>query len=123
MYGPAADAVRDGVSAASCESCPLAVRLPQGVFISHSLPEHVDAGGFDPSIFARELEPADFADSKSVFQLVWGRDYREENARAFAELVGAKVLINGHEPCHDGVHVAQRRARSSSTAAAIRPPT
>ena len=31
-----------------------------------------------------------------------GRDYREANARAFAEIVDAKVLITGHEPCPEG---------------------
>jgi len=36
---------------------------------------------------------------------VWGRDYREENAAAFARLMEAKVLINGHEPCPDGFSV------------------
>ena len=46
--------------------------------------------------------PTTTASGSDVFRLVWGRDYRRENARAFAELVGAKVLINGHEPCHEG---------------------
>ena len=101
MYGPAADKVRESFFP-FFRSCPLAVRLPGGIFISHSVPENVDSQEFDKTIFTRELEEADYLGRKAVFQLVWGRDYRAENARAFAELVDAKVLISGHEPCPEG---------------------
>ncbi len=101
MYGPTAEKVRDA-SFRFLRSCPLAVRLPGGVFVSHSVPENVDTQKFDKSIFTRELEEGDYLDRTGIFQLVWGRDYREENARAFAELVEAEVLINGHEPCPEG---------------------
>ncbi len=101
MYGPAADKIREAMLP-FLQSSPLAVRLPHGIFISHSLPEFVDTHKFDKSIFARQLETIDYLERTGVFQLVWGRDYRQENARAFAELVGAAVLINGHEPCPEG---------------------
>jgi len=100
-YGPASDEVRTAF-VPFLQSCPLAIRLPHGVFILHSVPEQVDTRKFDKSIFARKLEPMDFFERTGVFQLVWGRDYRQENARAFAELVGATVLLNGHEPCPEG---------------------
>ena len=101
MYGAAAEKVYEAYRR-FLRSCPLAVRLPQGVFISHSLPEDVDTVGFDPSVFTRELTAEDYAEWGEVFRLVWGRDYRGENARAFARLVGAKILISGHEPCYEG---------------------
>ena len=101
MYGPAADNVREAMLP-FWRSCPLAVRLPGGVFVSHSVPENVDIRPFDTTVFSRRLEEAEFFERTGVFQLVWGRDYRAENARAFAEMVDAKVLINGHEPCPDG---------------------
>ena len=101
MYGPAADKVRESFMP-FLKTCPLAVRLPHGVLITHSVPENVDKRRFDKSIFDRPLESIDWLDRTGVFQLVWGRDYRDENARAFAELMGASVLINGHEPCHEG---------------------
>ena len=41
MYGPAADKVRDAFRE-FLRSCPLALRLPCGVFITHTLPENVD---------------------------------------------------------------------------------
>ena len=89
MYGPAAPRVREAM-AAFLRSCPLAVRLPEGILVTHSLPEKVDRQGFDKTIFDRAFDDGEFQEQGAVFQLVWGRDYRAENARAFADLVGGK---------------------------------
>jgi hypothetical protein len=100
-YGDAADQVRE----AFCQfiiSCPLAVRLASGAFISHSLPEHLDRHSFDRTIFDRPYEDDDLREHGAVFDLVWGRDHRPDNAHAFAGLVGAKLLVHGHEPCREG---------------------
>lgn len=104
MYGPATDRVRESFFP-FIRSSPLAVRLPGGVFISHSVPETVDARKFDAGIFTRPLDDDEYYGRTSLFQLVWGRDYRPENAEAFAKLVDANVLINGHEPCPEGFNV------------------
>lgn len=101
MYGPAADEIR-GAVLRFLWSCPLAVRLPRGVLITHSLPEAVDRRGFDPSVLARELSAEDGVEGSDVFRLLWGRDYRRENARAFTQMVEATILITGHEPCREG---------------------
>jgi hypothetical protein len=101
LYGPATEKVREAYLP-FLQSCPLAVRLPHGIFVSHSIPEFCDTRAFDVSIFDREIAYAEYFERSGVFQLVWGRDYRQENAKAFAELVGAQVLINGHEPCYEG---------------------
>ncbi len=107
VYGPATEKVREAYFP-FLRSCPLAVRLPGGVFITHSLPESVDSRGFDMSIFTRRIEPAEYSGRTAVFDLVWGRDYREDNAGAFAVLMEASVLINGHEPCPEGFRVPNR---------------
>ncbi|GAB6166538.1 metallophosphoesterase [Thermostilla marina] len=101
VYGPAAEKVRQEYIP-FLKSCPLAVRLPGGVFVSHSIPENVDRRGFDRTVFERPIDAVEFLEHGPVFRLVWGRDYRQENADAFARLVGAEVLINGHEPCPNG---------------------
>jgi len=101
MYGEAADEVRESFMP-FLQTSPLAVKLPRKVFISHSVPEKCDEQPFDKTIFSRQLDPDEFWEQSGVFQLVWGRDYRQENAEAFAELVDAKVLINGHDPCPEG---------------------
>jgi len=100
-YGPATDVIRRAY-VPFLQSCPLAVRLSTGLFVSHSLPERVDSHSFDASIFSRPLEPWEYNVRGSVFALLWGRDYREANARAFARLVGASLLVNGHEPSPAG---------------------
>jgi len=97
-YGAAAERI----SAAYAEfflSCPLAVWPAPGVLACHSIPEFVDTRGFDASVFERPLEAAEMDSGGSVFRLLWGRDYRQLNAEAFAEVVGAQVIVNGHEPC------------------------
>ncbi|HYW80061.1 MAG TPA: metallophosphoesterase [Thermoguttaceae bacterium] len=101
MYGPATDKVREAFFP-FLRSCPLAVRLPHGVFISHSIPEGVDTKEFDKTIFDRPLGDEEYLERGNLFRLVWGRDYRLENAQAFAKMVDARILINGHEPCPEG---------------------
>lgn len=101
MYGAATEKVREAFFP-FLQSAPLAVRLPGGIFLSHSIPESVTARRFDPSIFNRKLDLLEYYERTGVFDLVWGRDYSEENADAFAALVSAKVLITGHEPCPEG---------------------
>jgi hypothetical protein len=101
MYGPAADEVR-AAYADFIASCPLAIRVTPSVFLSHSLPEHVDRDGFDVEVLDRPLTPADLRSGGAAFRLVWGRDYRPANADAFAQLVHAELLIQGHEPCKTG---------------------
>lgn len=103
-YGPAAEKVREAFKE-FLGTCPLAVSLPGGVFICHTIPEKVDSRGFDQTVFDRELEGLDFKENSPAFNLVWGRDFRQANADAFAKLVGAQTLIHGHEPCPDGYDV------------------
>jgi len=106
-YGPATEKVREAYFP-FLRSCPLAVRLPSGVFVAHSVPDNVDERPFDTGIFTRRLEPKEFFERTGVFELVWGRDYRQENAEAFAELVNADVLIHGHEPCAEGYNAVNQ---------------
>lgn len=104
LYGDATERVREAYIR-FIASCPLAVKLDTGVFICHSAPENVDRDGFEMEIFERPWCDEDFVPAGSVFRLVWGRDFRAQNARAFATLVGADVLIHGHEPCLHGFSV------------------
>jgi hypothetical protein len=100
-YGAAAEEVRRALLR-FLWSCPLAMRLPQGVLVTHSLPERVDTQGFDPSVLMRPLGPGDCGEDAEIFRLVWGRDYRRKNTQAFCAATGAKLLITGHEPCVTG---------------------
>jgi len=104
MYGPESERVREAILA-FLGTCPLAVRISGGVFVCHSIPEGLDSRPFDQTIFSRPLDPLEFYERGDIFHLVWGRDHRAENARVFAELMEARVLIHGHEPCPDGFAV------------------
>jgi hypothetical protein len=100
MYGAATDRVLLSYGE-FIRSCPLAVRW-NGVFASHSVPENIRQNRFDTGIFSRPIVRSDMDPRGPVFELVWGRDYSEENAQAFAAMVGADVLLHGHEPTDDG---------------------
>jgi hypothetical protein len=102
LYGEAAT---DKIRKAMVEflwSCPMATRLPGEVFVSHSLPEQVDVRGFDATILDEPMGDGEMTHRDKLFSIVWGRDFRNENAAAFAKAVGARVLIHGHEPCRHG---------------------
>lgn len=107
-YGARADEVRRAAMEFIL-SCPVAVRLGREVLICHSLPDAVDQRGWDPGVLERPWTLADAHEGSDLFRLVWGRDFRPENAEAFARLVDAKVLIHGHEPCPVGYRVPNPR--------------
>ncbi|QGJ69026.1 Metallophos domain-containing protein [Planctomycetales bacterium 10988] len=88
---------------------PLGVWLPGGIFVCHSAPADVDTEGFDASVMDRNLTQRDLNSKGAVFRMVWGRDYRQENADAFADAIRAKVLIHGHTPCEEGYNVPNTR--------------
>jgi len=90
-------------------SSPLAVRLPGEIMVCHSAPERVDQEGFDGSFLEDELAEGDYLEGSPLFRMLWGRDYRAENADAFAEAVGAELFIHGHDPCPRGYSVPTRR--------------
>jgi hypothetical protein len=88
----------------------LAVRTPNRVFVSHSLPpaRHLDA--FDPAVLERDqCAKADLEPGGSVHALVWGRDTSAENTTAFLRKVDADLLITGHLPCDNGFEIANPR--------------
>lgn len=104
LYGDDAEAVHAAYMQ-FVASCPLAVRIGSDVLVTHSAPAEADRQGFDATVFDRPYEKSDLEKDGSIFRLVWGRDYRPENARAFAESVNARVLVHGHTPCPQGFHV------------------
>jgi hypothetical protein len=104
MYGGQAEEVHQSLKKFLL-SCPLALRIGNEVFVSHSLPAKVDRCPFYPGVLDAAWTEDDLSPDGAVFRLVWGRDFRRENAETFAEMVKAKVLIHGHEPCVAGYQV------------------
>ena len=91
-------------------SLPLAVRAPNGLFMCHSLPTDEQLKSFDYSIFNRPLTGPDYKRRTGpVYQLVWGRKTSPAGISEFADKVGAKLLIVGHQPQESGYAVVGDR--------------
>lgn len=87
-------------------SLPLAVRTHNGFFICHSIPRDDQFAAFDFGVFDRVLTGADYKRRVgSVYQLVWGRNVTAQGAGEFADRVGARILITGHQPQESGFFV------------------
>jgi hypothetical protein len=91
------------------KSLPLAVRTPNGIFFSHSTPPLKHLPGFDPRVFQVEGEVTEMRMNTHIERLVWGRDFSQEAADAFADMVDAEILIVGHEACSKGFKVPNTR--------------
>lgn len=91
-------------------AAPLAIRTPNSVFLSHSIPPlaAIDNWAFH-DLTAEELPPEAYQPAGSVFELVWGRDVAVETVNKFLDKVKAELLITGHLPCDEGFRVPNER--------------
>lgn len=100
-YGPAGDRIhscyRDFVL-----SCPLAIRLSNGAFISHSIPSRKFLPKFEFDVLDREIERSDIQIGGAAHSLVWGRDREPDHVEAFCKAAEAEFVINGHWPAPAG---------------------
>jgi hypothetical protein len=88
----------------------LAVRTPNRVFISHSLPPAKWLDTFDPAALEQDpSEAAALTAGGSVYALLWGRDTSAEHVAAFLKRVDADLLISGHIPCDRGFETPNDR--------------
>ena len=90
-------------------SCPLAVRLPNGVLLAHTLPEPAAFKAHGVAAYLRDLRADDFATGAAAHAAVWGRNYAPTHVAAFLEALGATLLVSGHEPTPEGFRLAGPR--------------
>jgi hypothetical protein len=89
---------------------PVALRTPNRIYLSHSLPSAKHLRDFDPAILERDMsEEAELEYGGAIHSLVWGRDTSAATAAAFLEKVDADLLITGHIPCEQGFAVPNER--------------
>ena len=82
---------------------PVALRTPNRVLLSHSLPPASRLDDFDPDVLQRDVSAeSDLVPGGTVHSLVWGRDTPRETVAAFLTKMDADLLISGHVPCDDG---------------------
>lgn len=92
------------------DAAPLALRTPNRVFLSHSLPSERWLPTFEMTALERErTSDAELEPGGSVFALVWGRDTSEEHVSAFLAKVDADLLVTGHIPCDEGFALPNSR--------------
>jgi hypothetical protein len=89
---------------------PLALRTPNRILLSHSLPPASRLEDFDPAALERDdSAESDLVPGGSVHALVWGRDTRAETVAAFLTKMDADLLISGHVPCDNGFETPNDR--------------
>ncbi|MFT3881499.1 MAG: metallophosphoesterase [Gemmatales bacterium] len=85
------------------ESLPVAIRLPNRVFLSHSLPgaSRLETWTLD-QLQKESFAHDDYKLGGCVHSVVWGRDTSEETVKKYLELVESNLLISGHIPTDQG---------------------
>jgi hypothetical protein len=91
-------------------SMPLAVKCPNGVWITHSLPSPMRAAAAGTEILTRPYRYEDFLRGGPVYDWTWGRGQTDEQVDALAAEVGAELFILGHRHTQAGIETVARRA-------------
>lgn len=91
-------------------SQPLAVKCPNKIWISHSLPADRFANTFDTEIFNRPYTAADTRRPHPVYQLTWGRHHGQDALNRLAERLDVDVFVLGHQPQDEGWCIAGENA-------------
>ncbi len=78
-------------------SQPLAVRCPNRIWISHSLPSDRMINKFDFSIFHRKLKISDIVKPNSAYLLTWGRGQSNKSLAFLAQQLDVDLFVLGHQ--------------------------
>lgn len=87
----------------------LAVRCPNRIWLSHSLPSPYAMEDYDITIFTRTVRPVDLLPKGSVYELVWGRNHTAEQLDRLAKLLDVDYFIVGHQNQPSGCGCAHER--------------
>ncbi len=88
------------------KSLPVAVRTPNRVLVSHSLPSARQMTLFDPArLLAAEYTDADLQPGGSVHGVLWGRDVTPANVAEYLRRMDAEWLVSGHIASDTGYSV------------------
>jgi 3',5'-cyclic AMP phosphodiesterase CpdA len=92
------------------KALPVAVRTPNRVLVSHSLPPARLMAAFDPArLAADEYTDADLQPGGSVHGVLWGRDATAANAAEYLRRMDADLLVSGHIASDTGYSVPNDR--------------
>jgi len=102
----------DEVLAAAGEfllALPLAVRCPEGLWVSHSLPSPARATPEVMAVLHRPYEPADLRRGGGAYEWTWGRGQTPEQVEQLARELGVEFFLLGHRHSEDGFEVVSPR--------------
>jgi 3',5'-cyclic AMP phosphodiesterase CpdA len=92
------------------KALPVAVRTPNRVLVSHSLPPARLMAAFDPArLAADEYTDADLQPGGSVHSVLWGRDATVANSAEYLRRMDADLLVSGHIASDTGYSVPNDR--------------
>ena len=80
----------------------LAVKCPNRIWISHSLPTDSYLENFDIRVFNKKLHPVDVLRPNSAYLLTWGRRHSEQALKKLAQLLDVDIFVVGHQPQQTG---------------------
>ncbi len=95
------DEVRDALREVLLSQA-LAVRCPNGIWFSHSLPACRTLEHFDTGIFERPLTVDDCVRPGSAYLLTWGRRQSPQTLETLAQQWGVELFVVGHQPQESG---------------------
>ncbi|HEX4614265.1 MAG TPA: metallophosphoesterase [Urbifossiella sp.] len=92
------------------KTLPVAVRAPNRVLVSHSLPAGRMMPTFDPDrLYADEYTEADLQPGGSVHSVLWGRDVTPANVSDYLRRMDADLLVSGHIASDTGYSIPNDR--------------
>lgn len=101
LYTDQAGRVREAMDR-YLRSLPLAVRCPNGVLLTHSLPSANQLKRFDPAVLNRTLSESELMVGGSGYSMVWGRGHTQEVADKLGQAWGVNQFVMGHQPAEMG---------------------
>ena len=92
------------------QALPVALRTPNRILVSHSLPSRHGITLFNPARLESDRhDPIDLQPGGVVHSLLWGRDTSAANAAEFLRKMDADLLVSGHIACDEGFQVPNDR--------------
>jgi len=89
---------------------PLAIRLPNRLQISHTLPCPWRMKLADPGILTRPSAPEDLKRGGPVYEWTWGRNQNDQQLEQLAEQLDVDLFVLGHRHVPDGIEAIGERA-------------
>lgn len=83
-------------------SLPLAVKCPNGILCTHSLPGPRQLLNFDTKVLHRDTTAADLYPNGPAYNLVWGRNHSRDLLDALADAWNVSLFVTGHQPADWG---------------------